>query len=138
MRSGFVAGETLLHQIIDCLLISTALHVDEITYDQTSDIAQPKLAGDFIRRLQVCLRNRFLYIASALVPAGIYINRYQRFGLVDHNVSATLQPNLPVKSVVNLLLHAISLENRRRAIVEMDPIPRAPGNLPNHFGHSVR
>ena len=48
MRSGFVAGETLLHQIIDCLLISTAFHVDEITYDQTSNIAQPKLAGDFI------------------------------------------------------------------------------------------
>src|SRR5206468_13038979 len=132
MRSGFVAGETLLHQIIDCLLISTALHVDEITYDQTSNIAQPKLAGDFIRRLQVCLRNRFLYIASALVPAGIHINRYQRFGLVDHNVSATLQPYLPVQSVVSLLLNAISLKNRRATIVKVESIPRARGSLCNH------
>src|SRR5206468_2898023 len=89
-------------------------------YDQPTDIAQPKLAGDFIRRLQVCLQNCFLHIAPALVPASIHINRYQRFGLVDYNIAATLQPNLPVKSVVNLFLHAVSLKNRRRTIVKID------------------
>src|SRR4029077_18149673 len=137
MRSGFVASEPFLHQIIDCLLVSTALHVDEIAYDQTTDVAQPKLARDFICRLELCLQNCFLHIAAPFVASGIYINRYQRFSLVDHNIPATLQPHLPVKSVVNLFLYAVSLENRCRTIVKMDPISGAPGNKPNHFDHSV-
>src|SRR5439155_18290694 len=55
-----------------------------------------------------------------------------------HNIPATLQPNLPVKSIVNLFLHTVSLENRRRTVIKMDPIPRAPGNLANHFDHPFR
>ena len=127
----------LLHQVVNRLLIFTTFHVDEIADDQTTDIAQPKLTRDFICRLQVRLQNCLLHIAPPFVTARIHVDRYQCFGFVDHNVAATLQPNLPVKSVVDLFLHAVSLENRRRAVVKMDPIPRAPRNLANHFDHPL-
>ena len=39
MRLGFVAIEPLLHQAVNGLLVFAALHVDEISYDQPTDIA---------------------------------------------------------------------------------------------------
>ena len=33
MRPGFIAVEPFLHQTVNCLLIFTALHVDEIADD---------------------------------------------------------------------------------------------------------
>src|SRR5437660_7835612 len=113
MRPGFITAEPLLHQIESRLLISPALHVDEVAYDQTTDVAQPKLARDFICRLQGGLQNCFLHIASPLIAAGIHINGYQRFSLINHDIPATVQPDLPVKFDVDLFLHAVSLDSRR-------------------------
>src|SRR5450432_3321798 len=42
-----------------------------------------------------------------------------------------------MKSIVNLFLNAESLENRRSAVVEFDPIFRATRNLTNHFAHPI-
>src|ERR1043165_10262402 len=39
MCLGFVAIESLLHQSVNCLLVFTALHIDEVGYDQSTDIA---------------------------------------------------------------------------------------------------
>jgi hypothetical protein len=39
MCLGFVTIELLLHQTEDCLLVFAALHIDEVGYDQPTDIA---------------------------------------------------------------------------------------------------
>src|SRR5438874_11879755 len=39
MCLGFVTIEPFLHQAEDCLLVSAALHINEIGYDQSADIA---------------------------------------------------------------------------------------------------
>ena len=117
--------------------VFAALHVDEIAYDQTTDITQPKLTGDFVRRFQVCLQNRFLYVAPTLVAASVDVDGHQGLSLVDHNVAAAFEPHLPMKGVVDLFLHAIGLENRRGAVVKADAIARPAGNVTNHVEHAV-
>src|SRR5439155_1072806 len=133
MGPGLVALEPFLHQVVNHLLVLAALHVDEIADDQATDITQSKLTRDFICRLQVRLQNCFLDIAPTFVAARIHINGDERFGLIDHNIAAALQPDLPMKSVIDLLLHAISFENRRRTVVKADSISCAPGNLAETF-----
>ena len=137
MSFGLVTLEPFLHQVIDHLLVLPAFHVDEIANDQTANIAQPKLTRDFICRLQICLQNCFFDIAPTFVPAGIHINRDQGFSLVNHNIAAAPQPDLPMKSVVDLLLHAVTFENRRCAVIKMNSVPRSPRNLADHFVHPV-
>ena len=39
MRPGFITAEPLLRQIENRLLVSPALHIDEVAYDQTTDVA---------------------------------------------------------------------------------------------------
>ncbi len=44
---------------------------------------------------------------------GVDVDRYQRFGVVDHDVPARFQPNLRTQPLINLLLDAELLVNRR-------------------------
>ena len=57
---------------------------------------------------------------AALVAAGIDVDGDERLGLVDDDVTAARQPDLAVKGVVDLLLHAVPLEDRRRLGVMLD------------------
>src|SRR5207249_10610969 len=129
MGPGLVALEPFLHQVVNHLLVLAALHVDEIADDEATDITQSKLTRDFICRLQVRLQNCFLDIAPTFVTASIHINGNERFGLVVHNIAAALEPNLPMKSVIDLLLHAVGFENWRRTVVKTNSVPFPPGNL---------
>ena len=42
-----------------------------------------------------------------------------------------------MEGIIDLFLHAMTFENRRRPVIELDPVSRAPRNLANHFDHSV-
>jgi len=44
---------------------------------------------------------------------------------------------LPVESIIDLLLHAVSFENWRRGVVEMNSIPGAPRDLADNLDHPV-
>ena len=55
---------------------------------------------------------------AALVAAGVHVDRDERLGFIDHDVAAALQPDLAMERVVDLLLNAERLEDRRRAVVD--------------------
>ena len=43
-----------------------------------------------------------------------------------------------MKCVVDLLLHTVSFENRRSAVIVANPVPRASGDLTDHVDHPIR
>src|SRR4030095_6671672 len=95
------------------------------------------MTRDFICRLEIGLQNRLLDIASAFVAARMHIDRDQRFRLVDHNVAAAFQPDLSMESVIDLLLDAVSFEDRRHCVIKMNSIPCAPRDLADDLDHPV-
>src|SRR5262249_12590372 len=99
--------------------------------------SQTQLTRDFIRRFQVGLKNGLLDVAPAFVATGIYVDRNQRFGFINHDVAAALQPNLSMECIVDLLLHSERFKNRRGAVVIFDPVFRAARNLTDHFHHPI-
>ena len=125
MRLRFVALQALAHPVVDLLLISAILHVDEVANDEPADIAQTQLARDFISCLQVGLQDCFLDIATAFVASGIYVHRNQRLGLIDHDVAAALQPDLTMKGIVDLFLHAEGFKDWRGAVIGFHSLFRA-------------
>ena len=137
MRLGFVALQVFLHQIVNRLLIPAVFHVDEIADDEAPDIAQAQLPRDFVRRFEIGLENCFLDVAPAFVPARIHVHRHERFGFVDHDIAAALQPDLAMKRVVDLLLHTEGLEDRRSAVVKLDAVPGPARNLAHPRVHPI-
>ena len=105
------------------------LHVDEVTDDQAANVPQSQLARDLVRGFEIRLQNRFLHVASAFVAAGVHVDGDQRFGFVDHDVTPAFQPDLTMKRVIDLFLHAKRFEDGRSSIVKLKPVPRAPRNL---------
>ena len=102
-----------------------------------TDVAQAQLPRNFVRRFQIGLQNCLFDVAAALVSPRVYVDGDERFGFVDHDITAAFQPDLAMKSVVDLLLDPESLEDRRGAIVELNAVAGAPGNLPHHLLHSI-
>ena len=123
MGLGLVALESFFHQAVNRLLVFPALHVDEIADDEAADVSQAKLPRDLIRGFEVRLQDRFLDVAPAFVPAGVHVDGDQRFGFVDHNVTAAFQPHLAMERVIDLFLDPERLEDRRRPVVNLDPVP---------------
>ena len=64
------------------------LHVDEVDDDDAAEVAQPQLARDHLRRLEVGLEDRVVEAAAADEAAGVDVDRRQRLGLVDDQVAA--------------------------------------------------
>ena len=90
---------------------------------------------DLVCGFEIGLQNCFVDIATAFVPAGIYVHRNQRFRFVDHNVAAAAQPNLAMKRVVDLFLDSERFKNRRRAVVEFQTVPSSPRNFFDQLVH---
>src|SRR5581483_2443709 len=138
MSLRLITAEPLLHQTVDCLLVFTALHINEIGNDKSTYIAQPKLARDFVFGFEVCLQNCFFYVASPFVSSRVNVDSHECFCLIDHDITAALEPDLSMESVIDLFLHTIRLENRHGAVVMVHSTSRTTGNLPHHFDHPLR
>ena len=61
---------------------------DGLTDDQARQVAQPELSGDLVGCFEICPKRRVFDIMLAGRPAGVDIDRNQRFGLVDHHIAA--------------------------------------------------
>ena len=80
----------------------------------------------------------FSDVAAALVAAGVHVDGDERFGFVDHDVAAALQPHLAMKGVVDLFLDAD--RSRRSALGHRNNANAAAeraGNLADHLVHPI-
>src|SRR5258708_22168547 len=129
MSLGFVPFQSLFHPVIDHLLVLLLLHIDEVADDQTPDISQAQLTRDFVSGLKIGWQNSPFEVFGAFVAAGITVDGDHRFGLINHNVAAAFQPDLTMKSIVDLLLHAKTFKDWTGIVVKHHAPFRAAGNL---------
>ena len=108
------------------MLVFAALHIDEIANDEPTDVPQPQLPRNFIGRFQIGLQDCLFDIARTFIATGIHVDGNERFRFINDNVAAALQPNLTMKCIVDLLLHAEGFENWRRAVVKVKAVAGTP------------
>ena len=119
---GVVAGQRFLQRLQHLLAVLLLLHVDEVDDDDAAEVAQPQLARDRHRRLEVGAEDRLLERAVADVRAGVDVDRRHRLGLVEDQVAAGLQRHLAVERLLDLLLDAVQVEDRPVAVVQLDAL----------------
>ena len=101
-------------------LLRDFLHVDEVDDDQAGQIAQPKLARHFVRRLQIGAERGVLDIVFARRAARVDVDGDQRFGLVDDDIAARLQRDLVGEHRVELGFDARLGEHRLGVAIRHD------------------
>src|SRR5262245_51938750 len=73
--------------ILDLALVTRRAHVDEVDDDEAADVTQPELASDLIRRFEVGIERRRFDVLAARRTGGVDVDRYQRFGVIDHDAA---------------------------------------------------
>src|SRR5205085_2550392 len=84
------------------LLVRLDLHVDEIEDDDAAQIPKSQLPRDLLGRLDVGLEDRVFLVLLAGESARVDVDRHQRFRLIDGDVAAPLQPDLPLHRLLQL------------------------------------
>ncbi len=110
------------------------LHIDEVDDDDAADVAQPELAGNGLRRLEVGLEERFLEVATADEAARVDVHRGHRLGLIDDQIAARFEGDVSLERLVYLVLHRVQVEQGPFAPVVLDK----PAHLGNEIGRKMR
>ena len=84
---GRIATELFGQGFVDRAPVIGLLHVDEIDDDDAAEIPEAKLPDNLDRRLEVERVDRFFQRLLADELPGVDVDRDQRFGLIDHQVT---------------------------------------------------
>ena len=114
-----VVLQRVLEATLDIAVVALLLHVDEVDDDQARKVAQTQLAGNFISRLEIGAQGGVFDVVFARRPAGVDVDRHQRFRLVDHHVAARGQGDGGRIEAVELAFRLIAREQRTWLLVEL-------------------
>ena len=89
LNARAIVFKALLQSPLHRAVVALLIHVDEVDDDQPGKISQAQLSRDFVGCLQICLQRSVLDMVLARGPAGIDVDRNQRLGLVEHDVTAS-------------------------------------------------
>ena len=125
-RQGFGGGlvffEGLLQRGQNFVAVAALFHVDEIDDDDAAEIAQANLADDFFHGFEIGFDDGVFEARGAFADelAGVDVDGHQRFGVVDDDVAAGLEPDFGAQSLVEFVLDAELFEDGRFLGVELD------------------
>ena len=108
--------EGLPHRVLDLALVLLQQEVDEVDHDDAADVSQPQLASDLAGRFEVRRQHRLLEVGLADGLAGVHVDDRHRLGLLDDQVAARGEPDLPVERLVDLLDDPVLLEGGQGAV----------------------
>ena len=84
LDAGAVVPQRVLHRSLDFADMARLLHVDEVDHDESGHVAQPQLARDLARSLDVRAVRGLLDIVLARGASRVDVDRDQCLGRVDH------------------------------------------------------
>src|SRR5829696_5527700 len=127
LRARLVAGERVTEGVDDLAAVLADLHVNEVDHDDAADVAEAKLAGDLLCRLEIVVEDGRLEVRVRRtdVLARVHVDHGERFGVFDDQRAAGRQPDLAVERLVQLFVEVEPLVDRQAflgRIVELDAI----------------
>src|SRR5262245_19519679 len=119
-----VLFKSLLQRGKNLFAVAALFHVDEVHHDDAAKIAQANLAHDFFHGFEVGLDDGVLEACGALADelAGVDVDGDERFGVVDDDIAAGLEPDLGAERFIELVLDAELLEDRLVFRVQLDAV----------------
>src|SRR5262249_41114179 len=102
--------------------IAALFHVNEVDDDDAAKVAQADLPDNFLHGFEVCLDDGVLEARGTFADefASVDVNGDKRFGVVDDDIAAGLEPNCRAKGLVELMLDAELFEDRLIFRIEFD------------------
>src|SRR5215471_9698487 len=121
-RRRLVLLESLLQRGQNFFTVAALFHVDEVHDDDAAEIAQANLANDFLHGFEVRFYDGVFEARRTFADklAGVDVNGYERFGVIDDDIAARLEPDFGAQRFVQFMLDAEFFEDRLIFRVELD------------------
>ncbi len=117
-----IASHGVAHHPFHIALMFSRTHIDEIDDDKTADIAHAQLTPDFRRRLQIRVIRRQILIFAFCRMRRVHVDRRQRFGRIDHDITAARQRNLTRINLLDLFFDAETRKNRHFVFIQPNSV----------------
>ena len=104
LDTGAVEVQGVAQAVFDGALVLAVFHVDEIDHDQTAQIAQAQLAGDFVGGLKVRAGRGFFDVGATGGTRRVDVDGDQGLGVIDDDRSARGQFDCPRVGRFDLVL----------------------------------
>ena len=88
LHTGAVFFERVAQDVFNIALVLGVFHVDEVDDDQTAQVAQAHLAGDFFGGFHIGFERGVFDVRAACRAGGVDVDGNQGFSVVDHNRAA--------------------------------------------------
>ena len=117
----------------DFALVLGVFHVDEVDDNQTAQVAQAQLAGDFFGSFDVGIEGGRFDIAATGGACRVDVDRYQCFGMIDNDGAAGRQWYGARIRCFDLVLDLEAREQRHVIAVTLDPVH----HVRHHVAHEL-
>ena len=130
LNASAVKTQRITQALFHFTTVLGLFHVDEVHDDQTTQIAQTHLAGNFVSRFQVGAEGGFFDVAATCCTGRVHVHSHQGFGVVDHDGAARRQVHCAAERRFDLVLDLEAREQRGIVTVALDAVGRV--------GHDVQ
>ena len=118
--------------VFDIALVLRRCHIDEIDDNQTADVAQAQLPGDFVCGLEIGIQRGGFDVAAFGGTRRVDIDRDQCLGVIDDDGTARGQRDRMRKRRFNLTFDLVAREQRHRVIVVVLELAQVVRHDPFH------
>ena len=122
LNARTIVVQRIFQAVFDLALVLGVLHVDEVDHDQTAQIAQAQLPGDFIGRFKIGVERGGFDVAATGRACGVDVHRDQCLGMVDHDGAAGGQGHGARVGALDLMLDLEAREQRHIVTVALDSV----------------
>ena len=116
LRSIFL--DLVLQRFEESRAVLHLFHVDEVEDDDSAEVAQANLSNDFFCCFEIRFEHRLFEIFLADVLARVHVDRHERFGLIDDDVAARLQPHFRLQRLGDFVFDSEFVEDRFIAAIQ--------------------
>ena len=117
---GAVVLEIVVEAVFQFAAMAFEAEVDEIADDHAAEVAQAKLAGDFVGGLHVGLEGGGFGVGVVAELAAVDVDGDDGFGAVDDQRPAGGKRHVAAVHQLDFALDAVFVEQRHGAFVEFD------------------
>ena len=137
LDAGTIHLHGIAQHVLHRALVGGRFHVDEVNDDQSADIPQAQLPGDFLGGLQVGVARGRLNVPAARAARGVDVDRHEGLGLVNDEAPAGGQRDLVRIRRFDLALDLVAREQRHRVLVELQLALRIRRHEALHVFHGL-
>ena len=138
LNAGAICLQLVFHPLFNGSIVAAFVHINKVDDDQTCQIAQTQLTGNFFGSFKIGFHRSVFNRTLFGRPTRVDIDRHQRFGNTDHDITTRFQLNRRIEHARKIGFHLETGKQRQRIFITFHVFSvRRHDHLHEVFGDAI-